>query len=151
MYDSRPDTEKHIARVQELLGYCIHEFRHRADVHDLSKLEDPEKSTFDEFTPKLAASTYGSAEYKEMLSGLKPALDHHYQENSHHPEHYINGVNDMNLFDILEMLMDWKAATERHDNGSIDKSIRINQSRFGINEQLVIILENTIKYMNLNG
>ena len=60
---------------------------------DNSKLESPEKELFDEYTPKLKDCTYGSDEYKEFLKGLKVALDHHYANNSHHPEHYENGVN----------------------------------------------------------
>jgi hypothetical protein len=44
---------------------------------------------------------------------MKPAIQHHYKANSHHPEFYDNGVEGMSLFDVLEMLLDWKAATER--------------------------------------
>jgi len=39
-------------------------------------------------TPKLAGSTYGSEEYKAFLGQMKPALDHHYAVNDHHPEHF---------------------------------------------------------------
>ena len=31
--------------------------------------------------------TYGSDEYKACLTEMKPALDHHYAANRHHPEH----------------------------------------------------------------
>ena len=88
-------------------------------------------------------STYGSADYKEQLKGLKVALDNHYKNNSHHPEHYENGVNDFDLFDLVEMFFDWKAATERHDNGDIMKSIDINKERFELSEQLCDIMRNT--------
>jgi hypothetical protein len=49
----------------------------------------------------------------------------------------------MNLIDLVEMLCDWKAASERHNDGNIRKSIEINASRFTISPQLVKILENT--------
>jgi hypothetical protein len=110
-------------------------------------MKTPEKELFDEFTPKLAGSTYGSDEYKEMLKGLKPALDHHYLYNSHHPEHYDNGIDGMNLLDLVEMFYDWKAASERHKNGDILKSIEINKIRFNMSDQLVSILNNTAKEM----
>jgi hypothetical protein len=88
----------------------INELSKRAVNHDKSKLESPEKEIFEEYTPKLKGTTYGSEEYKEFLKEMKPALDHHYANNRHHPEHFKNGVNDMNLFDLLEMAADWLAA-----------------------------------------
>jgi len=53
------------------------------------------------------------------------------------------GINGMNLIDILEMLVDWKAAGERHANGCIRKSIDINAKRFNLSPQLEMILHNT--------
>ncbi len=146
-YDSRPDTKKHIARVQELLQQVAAEFDDRGRRHDDSKLHEPEKSAFDLATPRLAGSTYGSDEYKGFLADLKPALDHHYAANSHHPEYYPLGVNGMSLFDVLEMLCDWKAAGERHKDGSISRSLEVNRGRFNISDQLQAILVNTAREM----
>jgi hypothetical protein len=142
-YDSKVDTLLHIKRVAELMTQAATELIHRANVHDNSKLESPEKELFDEFTPKLKGCTYGSDEYKSYLSGLKVALDHHYTNNTHHPEHYPNGVNGFDLFDLMEMFFDWKAATERHSDGNIYNSIEINTHRFGLSPQLVDIFRNT--------
>lgn len=147
-YDSKTDTLLHIKRVAQLLTEASTELIRRANVHDNSKLNSPEKEFFDEFTPKLAASTYGSDEYKGFLSQLKVGLDHHYQSNSHHPEHYENGVNGFDLFDLIEMFFDWKAATERHNNGDIYKSIQINKERFKLSDQLCDIFTNTAKRLN---
>ena len=142
-YDSEADTLKHIKRVNTLLIDASNEILNRAKVHDESKLGKIEKPLFDIYTPKLKNSTYGSADYKEQLKGLKVALDNHYKNNSHHPEHYENGVNGFDLFDLVEMFFDWKAATERHDNGDIMKSIDINKERFELSEQLCDIMKNT--------
>lgn len=142
-YDSKADTLLHIKRVSELMTEASCELIRRANVHDNSKLQSPEKELFDEFTPKLKGCTYGSDEYKEYLKGLKVALDHHYSKNSHHPEHYENGVNGFDLFDLIEMFFDWKAAGERHADGNIYKSIEINKDRFKLSEQIVDILTNT--------
>ena len=142
-YDSAHDTRAHISRVQSLMGLCIAELEIRSGLHDESKLKDPEKAIFDEMTPKLKDSTYGSEEYKGFLSEMKPALDHHYAHNSHHPEHYPNGIRGMSLLDLIEMLCDWKAAGERHADGSMQRSLEINQSRFQIDEQLAGVLRNT--------
>lgn len=147
-YDSRPDTLRHIKRVATLLNEAAIELLKRANNHDTSKLEIPERTFFDEFTPKLAGSTYGSEEYKSYLKDLRVGLDHHYANNSHHPEHYENGINGFDLFDLIEMFFDWKAAGERHHNGNIYKSIEINKTRFGISDQLCEIMKNTAEKLN---
>jgi len=142
-YDSSKDTLLHIKRVGELIYKMLLELSCRGSNHDSSKLRTPEKEVFDEYTPKLKDSTYGSEEYKTFLKEMKKALDHHYALNSHHPEHYNEGVNDMDLIDLLEMFCDWKAASERHTDGDIYESIKINKNRFNISDQLEKILINT--------
>lgn len=138
------DTFKHIERVRNLINICIKELINRGELHDQTKLESPEVELFTEYTSVLSNTTYGSQEYKDILQKLKPALEHHYCKNRHHPEHHKNGVNDMNLIDLLEMFCDWKAASERHNNGNIKKSIEINGNRFNLSPQLIRIFENTI-------
>ena len=51
----------------------------------------------------------------------------------------------MSLFDVVEMLMDWTAATERMQNGGdIRRSLEIHRDRFKLSPQLESILLNTI-------
>lgn len=142
-YDSSADTLQHIKRVSQLLGEAATELIKRGSVHDDSKLQEPEKSEFDRLTPILKTLTYGSPEYKESLSELQFALDHHYKNNTHHPEHYPNGMNGFDLFDLIECFFDWKAATERTNDGNIHKSIEFNKERFKMSDQLAEIFENT--------
>lgn len=141
--DMRGETLDHIRKVQSLLGGICESLRDRADVHDASKLVEPERSAFQEATPKLKATTYGSEDYRRLLADLKPALDHHYAVNSHHPEHYADGVEGMDLLDLIEMFADWKAATLRHDDGDIRRSIEVARERFGLAPQLARIFHNT--------
>ena len=89
--------------------------------------------------------TYGTEEYKEALKDLDTALPHHYSKYPHHPEHFENGIDDMNLVDLLEMACDWLAATERHADGNIFDSINHNRKRFKMSKQLSRILWNTAK------
>jgi hypothetical protein len=143
-YDSATDTLMHIKRVNELLITFSKDLMNRASCHDDSKLRQPEKSEFDRLTPILKDLKYGSDEYKASLQELQVALKYHYENNSHHPEHYENGVDGMNLLDLVEMFMDWKAATERTKDGNISKSIEYNKARFKMSDQLVSIFKNTI-------
>lgn len=144
-YDSRPDTLAHINQVRELLAEVQTNLSERSRVHDASKLEDPERAVFDEFTPKLRTSTYGSDEYKAFLVGMGEGLQHHYAHNSHHPEHYPGGFYEMTLLDVIEMLADWKAATMRHDDGDLAKSIVMNAERFGYDSAMTAMLLKTAK------
>lgn len=143
MYDSSKDTLLHIQRVNQLLHEFAIALIKRGDVHDKSKLEEPEKSEFDRLTPILKELTYGSEEYSAARAALGKALAHHYENNSHHPEHYPNGIDGMSLFDLVEMFCDWMAATERMKDGDIYKSIEINRVRFKMSDQLVNIFYNT--------
>lgn len=148
MYDSSEDTKKHIQQVRLFLDTLERAIFFRGVQHDRTKLQEPEKSIFDEYTPKLAASTYGSDEYKNYLQEMKVALNHHYANNRHHPEFHKDGIRGMNLVDLCEMICDWKAATMRHDNGDIMESIELNQARFGYSDELKQILINTVRLFN---
>lgn len=139
----RASTLEHIRRVNELCTMAATEMLRRGVAHDASKLTEPEASIFEEHTPRLAALTYDSPEYKQALKDIEPALKHHYANNTHHPEHYENGVSDMDLFDVMEMLLDWKAAGERLNDGNILISLERNRSRFKLSDQLYGILKNT--------
>ena len=150
-YNYENETLKHKIRVFQLMQLAVKELLQRAAYHDDSKLHEPEKVWFEEWTPKLAATTYGSKEYEDMLKELKPALEHHYTNNAHHPEHFDNGIQGMDLFDIIEMTFDWLAAVERHNDGDIYKSLKINKERFSMSEELYIILYNTYKKIEKNG
>jgi hypothetical protein len=144
VYDSRPETFQHIMTVQGFLHTFVKQLLDRAEGHDASKLVDPELYTFDEFTQKLKQTTFGSDEYKANLVGMGEALTHHYQNNRHHPEHYVDGIAGMNLIDLVEMICDWMAAVQRHDDGDIRRSIEMNQERFGYSDELKRILHNTV-------
>lgn len=109
----------------------------RGIVHDLSKFGKYEEPYFRAQLDKLRYTTYGTPEYKALLELIKPALEHHYKVNSHHPEFYQNGIRGMDILDELEMLADWKAATLRHHDGCIKKSIVANSNRFGYDEKKI--------------
>ena len=145
-FDSRPDTIEHALRVRQLLVPLIEELDDRSREHDASKTQPPELAYFDEYTPKLRHSTYGSPEYREFLVQMQGGLEHHYANNRHHPEHHEDGIDGMTLIDLVEMLADWKAATERHEDGDLARSLKINKDRFEMSDQLVSILESTARH-----
>lgn len=141
-------TAEHIRRVGTNMADVIGRLARRAVVHDASKWSEREWPAFKEATPRLASLTYGSEEYKASLRSIKPAIESHNGNNSHHPEHYgEKGIDGMDLLDLIEMMCDWKAATERHADGSISKSLDHNRERFKISPQLESVLRNTVERM----
>ena len=159
MSESKFKTLRHIETVRNYLGSVVKDLLVRAEEHDQSKLQSPEVEIFEEYTPKLRGCTYGSPEYAGYLKEMQVALNHHYYHNKHHPEYYMVGpefngpcvssvLERMTLVDIMEMLCDWKAATLRHADGDIIKSIEINQERFGYSDELAMILRNTARWLD---
>lgn len=148
-YDSLKDTYEHIKTVRKYGLKVLLDWLFRMDTHDASKTEKPEKSMYDEFNPLLKSLEYGSKEYDATRNKMGVALTHHYENNRHHPEFFVDGVDGMNLIDMLEMLVDWKSASERMKNGTGDlrKSIEINSDRFHMNEKHKLLLLNTASYL----
>jgi len=107
----------------------------RSIIHDFSKYGWTEAKGFATTIFDLKTSTYGTDEYKELLAKIKPCLDHHYSKNRHHPEFYESGIEGMMELDKIEMVIDWRAATRRHKDGDIYKSLEINQKRFGYSDK----------------
>lgn len=143
-YDSRPDTEAHIARVRQLMANVWGNIYDRADRHDASKLQPPEKAMYDEWKPRLRMLAEDGPEIVAARAAMGEALRHHYAHNSHHPEHYPDGIAGMSLLDVIEMLCDWHAAVSEKGL-DFGRSLEINRERFGISDQLYRILVNTAR------
>ena len=143
-YDCTKDVKDHKEAVKHFMGFAIKRLSERAHAHDDSKLESPEKEMFDQFTPLLKSLEYGSDEYKKALGEMGMALKHHYDNNSHHPEHYENGIDGMSLLDLIEMFCDWQAAWLRNAKGAFEETLEYNKGRFGMSEQLFEIFTNTV-------
>ena len=145
MYDSSAETQEHIDKVSKYMSKLSEEIDKRGKEHDKSKLGKEEKPYFDKATPELKKLEFGTKEYEESLKILKPALNHHYKVNRHHPEYHDNGVEDMDLVDLTEMVCDWVAASQRTKDGDAMKSVEICSKRFKVPEQLKSIIINTVK------
>ena len=136
-------TTKHKVLV---LFYCVKfalKLIARGIKHDNSKYGKKEAKYFIPEIHLLKTLDYGSDKYKESLARIGPGIEHHYETNRHHPEHFDGGINDMGLIDLIEMFMDWKAATKRTKNGDLTKSIEHNAQRFSIGRRLANIMKNS--------
>jgi Family of unknown function (DUF5662) len=148
--DSRPDTLAHIQKIQTLLNAVINNLIIRRNGHDASKLESPEVEWFDRYEDELRSHDYNTPGYWGVLEHLKPATDHHFAVNSHHPEHFKNGIQGMSFLDLIEMLCDWKAASQRRPNPmTMLEALEVNQKRFGYTDEVKQLFANTIRELGL--
>lgn len=142
-------TTLHKVWVARNLARVGVELARRAVMHDLSKYAKVEAEGFAEVIFDLKTTTYGTEEYRALLRRIRPSLDHHYARNTHHPEHWRGGFADMGLLDRIEMLCDWEAASRRHADGNLARSIRQNQERFDYSDADARALEDLAIKLNL--
>lgn len=139
------DLQKHKDLIKNILYNFSFKLKERADNHDNSKYSNEEKDVF-ENVDNIKREDFNS--YEQYFSYTKPliqkALDHHYSNNRHHPEHFKNGVEDMNLLDILEMVADWESSASCRGT-QLDTNYSFK--RFNIEPQLQKIILNTLKIM----
>jgi hypothetical protein len=138
------DLVDHKQRVAKRMQIVANELFKRAANHDNSKFSEEEFEAYDGAFAELQKYAYGTEDFKAALNKIKPAIAHHYAVNDHHPEHFEQGVNQMNLIQLIEMVCDWLAASERSQK-DIRAGLEINKKRFGIDEQLCGIIKNTIE------
>lgn len=145
------DLNKHLESVRKAIDILINEnlqsikltkeekveIFYRSMNHDQSKTE-----CFDEFkgyikmNSKLENIKYGSEEYKNIMKDFSYVIDLHYKNNDHHPEHFSNGVNDMNRNQKLEMICDWiGSARARNCLDKYKQSFDSNRIRFCISDE----------------
>lgn len=144
-FDFLTDTLLHIGEVQENLEVFAGQLRQRGLSHDRTKLQEPEFGAFVSTREKFKKANYGSPEYQECVDTVKPAVDHHYKNNRHHTGFHENGVYDMTLVDIVELVCDWKAAARRSPDKKLEDTLDYAFQKYGICGQLANIITNTLR------
>lgn len=127
-------------------GFVIIDLFQRAAVHDNSKFSHEEFAAYDAAFPDLQKYAYGTDEFKTTLAKIQPAIAHHYRSEDHHPEHFEGGISQMHVGQLIEMVCDWLAASERSQK-NIHEGLDMNRQRFNIDRQLFSILKNTVNQL----
>lgn len=141
------NLHEHRDRVGRYLNQFAAQIMFRGDIHDNSKFGPNEFPIYASAIDEFEKHKFGSEGYLKAKESIAPAVKHHFQHNRHHPEHHKNGIDDMDLVDLLEMVCDWKAATLNHPDapGNMAHSLEFAIKKYNISPQLAKILENTIK------
>lgn len=141
------DNYDHKRTVLSIISKICNDLLERGINHDNSKIEDYELYYFAE-TDRMKDVKFGDDSYKirikDINQPLGKALIHHYAYNRHHPEFHENGISDMNLCDLVEMLVDWIASMRCHSHKDVNSSMLFCKERFNISDQLFNVLKNTV-------
>jgi hypothetical protein len=129
---------RHIMTVQVLLRKVARLLLERADQHDLSKLAADELGGMIEIDRIADKKGLNSPEYMAALSG--PAIQLHRSRHSHHPEYHADGVEDMSLLDLVEMVCDWKAANMLRGHPEWRESVEMMADRLDLPSCYVLMI-----------
>jgi len=142
------DLILHSSEVSENLEVFSSELRKRGLAHDRTKFQSFEFDRFLSGWEDFKKTDYGTEKYNESPDKVTEAREHHHENNRHHVGFYENGVEGMNLIDVLEMLSDWKAAARRSPNLNLEQTLDKAFDLYGIkDEQLRKVILNTFKYL----
>jgi hypothetical protein len=119
----------------------------RALIHDLSKYRWREAKWFATTNEKMKVTKPNTPEYDELRRMIDQGISAHYEANSHHPEHYKDGINGMSFVDEIEMLFDWNAASKRNVSGDPLMFIHESRGRFKHSEDRANFYVKAIKWM----
>lgn len=91
--------------------------------HDASKYDEEEFNAYRRhFCPTKAEET--EDDQQTPLDEFEEAWEHHYTNNPHHPQYWVNketGIpTDMNLRAIIEMICDWNAMSYKFNQDTKD-------------------------------
>lgn len=129
---------RHIMTVQGLLRRVARQLLNRADDHDLSKLGPDELGGMIEIDG--IADRYGLNSPEYMVALLGKAIKLHQSRHTHHPEYHPNGVEDMSIFDLIEMVCDWKTANKLRGHPEWEKSVDMLVKRLSLSPEYVLLI-----------
>lgn len=138
------DLVDHKRRVAGYMQSIANDLFRRAAVHDNSKFSPEEFESYDQAFPNFKKYAFGTEEMQAVYDSIRPALQHHFQANDHHVEHFEHGIDDMSLVQLIEMLCDWLAASERSKVAFVD-GLAVNKKKYFIDDQTYDVLINTVQ------
>ena len=134
------NNKTHVYDFQEAINTICKALTTRAKTHDASKLKEPELTQYTEAAEKLEKFKPGSSDYLKIRDKYAIILSKHFTKNSHHPEHFKNGFNDMSILDLVDVLVDWKLDC---GDGDWNKFVDDRRDYYGMSDQVVQIFKNS--------
>lgn len=150
---------KFIAVIKRILTHRLYLFIYmtklalkifwRGVIHDRDKFHSVQIKAAMKANHLLKGLKFGTPEYKKVMNSVGFSVKYHQSRNSHHPEHY-GSYGCMSLLDLIEMFLDWQAATNAYKNrmeGKMNEVLSIQKERYGLSDEVIKIFK-TLYYEN---
>lgn len=121
----------------------------RALAHDLSKLMVDEIDGFVKINKAARENAYGSPEYEASFRAAKEpggCIALHFSRNSHHPEFH-GHERDMGFLDLIEMVLDWKAASDTYGQNTLRGGLAVHRRRFEFEPEQWWLIEQVVDWI----
>ena len=131
------------ALVQDKLSTVARELISRGRTHDNSALGSPEIEVYHRFFSEYRKYKIGDPRKDEVFAQMAEAIGHHFQYNDHHPEHFENGINDMDLIQLMQFTADIMSWSEQ-EQVDIFEILPMIRDKCGMVDQVYNLICNTI-------
>jgi len=140
---------RHRDFVRLRLHRLVAELQRRAIAHDESKLTTDEILGFCRINRAAREHPYGSVEYNASMDSEKQpggCISLHFSRNSHHPEFH-GSADAMGFLDIIEMVIDWSAASATYGKTSLRDSLSKQRERFQFTDSQWWLIEQAVAWL----
>ena len=139
-----------LAEYLETEGATLHaqNLRKRALVHDNSKINN--KNELIALSKIINDKSTMRDSSVPISSIMKDAIKLHWQNNSHHPEHF-KSVIDMSKLDIMEMCCDWHARSMQYGSDFLSFVKKRQEERFHFPDWMFAEIWHYCEVLNTNG
>ncbi len=152
IYEQEPKNEfekllfEHLKLIHKKLEQSSNEMLKRAQEHDMDKLQNPIiNETYIEHFTKLKNIPFGTQEYFNYEKENFEAAHQLHAQNRHHYYSKKNKLEDINLFDVLEAIIDISQSAKQYgDFDGYKKSLKNKQI---FNYELEELIVNTVNYL----
>ena len=108
--------------IENALTDTIMKLEIATEEHDTDKLKEPLKSSYDKYTEELNNLSFSSDKLSKLIDQYKEFSKSHYDNADHHPNKH-NGVQNMPIPNLIEMLCDWCARLEQTSESNLRERI----------------------------
>ncbi len=136
----------HKMKMEEKMLIVSKEFSKRAKEHDNDKLENKEiYNTYKKYFPELKKIPFGTREYFAFEKENFKKVHKIHAQNRHHFYSRSNNLNDINLFDLIEVVIDISESAKQYgDEAKVMESLKNKQV---LNYELEELIQNTINFL----
>ncbi len=135
----------HKRNIETELNIVCNEFLKRAKEHDNDKVEPGiVNDIYNEHFPTLKTIEFGTAEYLAYEKKYFIKAHELHAQNRHHYYSKYNTIDDVNLFDVIEALVDIRQSQKQYADYSHEKIVKTLIDKEVVNLDIKQLIVNTV-------